>query len=355
MAVKRIQLKDFLEMAESHVVLDVRSPGEFTHAHLPGAHALPLFSDEERKVIGTAYKQQSREAAIKIGLDFFGPKMSAIVSEVETVYNNYREKNNVAFTEARTVLVHCWRGGMRSGGVAWLLDLYGFNVYTLSGGYKTFRQWVLQQFAKPYQCTILGGYTGSGKTPVLNQLSKLGMQTIDLEGLANHKGSAFGAYDTAQPSQEMFENKLAIALSFTNSEKQIWLEDESQRIGDRTIPSAFYTNMRDSPVVFLEIPFQQRLKYIVREYGQLSAQKIAEATLRIQKRLGPLETKTAIQFLEENNINACFDILLKYYDKAYSKGLVKRAKPDEQIIKLICDDVDTNANALKVSQCEVAV
>ena len=354
MAVKKIQLQTFLEMAKSHVVLDVRSPGEFAHAHITGAYTLPLFSDEERAVTGTAYKQQSREAAIKIGLDFFGPKMSSIISEVETIYNQHAAKTNGASSETRTVLVHCWRGGMRSGGVAWLLDLYGFNVFTLAGGYKAYRQWVLQQFAKQYQCTILGGYTGSGKTIVLHQLSTLGMQVIDLEGLANHKGSAFGSYDTPQPTQEMFENKLANALQHIDSEKQCWFEDESQRIGNLNIPNNFYALMRNSPVVFLDIPFSQRLQYIVQDYGVLHVQKISDAILRIQKRLGPLETKTAIQFLNANNIEGCFDLLLKYYDKAYSKGLLKRAKPDEQIIKLSCDAVDKDANALKVSQCEVA-
>src|SRR5690348_9334071 len=129
MPIKKLSITEFLKLSHQHPVLDVRSPGEYSHAHIPGAYSLPLFTDEERKVVGTTYKQQSREAAIKVGLDYFGPKMRSMVEEVEKLC----EKRG-----GKTVLVHCWRGGMRSAGVAWLLDLYGFKVYTLVGGYKFF-------------------------------------------------------------------------------------------------------------------------------------------------------------------------------------------------------------------------
>src|SRR6476619_2099461 len=145
MAVERISIEQFLALASENPVLDVRSPGEYKHAHIPGAYSLPLFTDEERKVVGTAYKQKSREEAIKIGLDYFGSKMRPMVEEAEKLTANKRN----------TVLIYCWRGGMRSAGVAWLMDLYGFKVYTLAGGYKAFRNYVLQSFEHPYEFKIV--------------------------------------------------------------------------------------------------------------------------------------------------------------------------------------------------------
>src|SRR6188768_1756313 len=135
MPIQKITIEEFLELAKQHPVFDVRSPGEYNHAHIPAAYSFPLFSDEERKVVGTAYKQQSREAAIKIGLDFFGVKMKTMIEATELL-------------SSKTVLVHCWRVGMCSGAVELFLFMYGFNVYTLDGGYKTFRNWVLKQFDK---------------------------------------------------------------------------------------------------------------------------------------------------------------------------------------------------------------
>src|SRR5687767_4199360 len=155
MAIEKLHIEQFLEFAKHHQVIDVRSPGEYKHAHIPGAYNLPLFTDEERAAVGTAYKQESREKAIKIGLDFFGPKMKKMVEEVESI---------VGSRESRSVLIYCWRGGMRSAAVAWLMDLYGFKVYTLTGGYKTFRNYTLASFSFPLSLSLLGGYTGSGKT-----------------------------------------------------------------------------------------------------------------------------------------------------------------------------------------------
>lgn len=130
MPAQRIDIEQFLSLASLHPVLDVRSPGEYKHAHIPGAHSFPLFTDEERKIVGTTYKQKSREEAIKIGLDFFGPTLKQRVLDAEQIANG-----------TKILLVHCWRGGMRSAAISWLLDLYGFKIYTLAGGYKAYRNW----------------------------------------------------------------------------------------------------------------------------------------------------------------------------------------------------------------------
>lgn len=354
MAIEKINIENFLKLAEQYPVIDVRSPGEFSHAQIPGAHSLPLFTDEERKIVGTAYKQQSRKDAIKIGLDFFGIKMKKLIEEAEALIvekclldSNKIENNQQLPT--KSILVHCWRGGMRSEAVAWLLDMYGYKVYTLAGGYKSFRNWVLQQFDKDYTLKILGGYTGSGKTIVLQQLKQNQIPVIDLENLANHKGSAFGAIGQhPQPSQEMFENLLAVEL-YKFHTSAIWLEDESQRIGKLIIPNSLWIKMRNSPVYFLEIPFEERLHYLVNTYGNFEQQTLIESIERIQKRLGGLETQTAINFLMDGNITASFRILLKYYDKLYQKGLQSR-KNYQQLLNIIqCPGVNTSENVNKLS------
>ena len=372
MAIQKINIEEFLALAQTAPVLDVRSPGEYTHAHIPGAFNLPLFSDEERKAVGTAYKQQNRETAIKIGLDYFGTKMKGMVEEAEKIIKscglrvtgggfiqpgtspdfsglkNSNEPKAQPVTrnpQPVTVLVHCWRGGMRSAGVAWLLDLYGFKVYTLRGGYKTYRRWVLLQFEKEYDFTIIGGYTGSGKTLLLHALKNEGNAIIDIEALANHKGSALGGMGPGtQPRQEMFENLLADELLKNEGTKTTFLEDESQRIGNLQLPMKLWYTIRKSPVYFFEIPFEERLNYLTEEYSVQEKEKLVNAVMRIQKRLGGLETKNAINFLLEDNYKESFRILLKYYDKYYFKGLYNRENVEQLIRKLEVPQVNTEEN-----------
>ena len=346
MAIQKISVEDLLQLAANYPVLDVRSPGEYAHAQIPGAFSLPLFSDEERKTIGTAYKQQSREKAIKLGLDFFSVKMRPMVEEVEKIIKNQELKST-----SNSLIVHCWRGGMRSSAVAWLLNFYGFNIYLLEGGYKAYRNWVLEQFEKEYQFYIVGGYTGSGKTEVLKTLKEKDHAVIDLEGLANHKGSAFGALgQPTQPSQEMFENLLAGSL-YKHRKSLFWLEDESQRIGALNIPHGFWKSMRAKQVYFMDIPFEQRLDHIIAGYGAIEKEQLVNAIMRIKKRLGPLETKTAIGFLVEDNVKECFRILLSYYDKTYIKALYNRENFTALLNKITCSGVDALSNTEKLISC----
>ena len=371
MAIQKVTIEEFLQLAKQHPVFDVRSPGEYIHAHIPDAISLPLFTDEERKIVGTAYKQQSKQAAIKLGLDFFGIKMKKMVEEVEEIIGNMQlaiskkqkaTKQEDPLPVANCILVHCWRGGMRSAGVAWLLDLYGFKVYTLVGGYKAYRKWVLAQFEKQYNFNVIGGYTGSGKTLVLHELSKQ-HATIDLEALAHHKGSTFGALgELPQPKQEMFENLLAAQLSDVSNKMtdntnnrhlstNIYIEDESQRIGNLQIPMPLWYTIRKCPVYFLDIPFEERLDYLTEEYGKFEKEKLVNAIIRIQKRLGGLETKNAINHLLENNHKECFRILLTYYDKWYKKGLYNRENLTALLNKIPCSGVDTSINTQKIVSC----
>jgi len=331
------------EKLSDYLIIDVRSPGEFAHAHIPSAFSLPLFTDEERAAIGTTYKQESRAAAIKLGLPFFGTKMQNMIEQVEGWSTIYEKING----KKPTILVHCWRGGMRSAAVAWLLDLYGFKTEQLNDGYKAYRNWVLAQFEKNYSMKVLGGFTGSGKTEILLQLQKSKLPVVDLEGLANHKGSAFGALgQNEQASQEQFENNLAETLSNTSAaHPYFWIEDESQRIGTNMLPITFFKNMRNSICYFIDIPFDARLQFIVQAYGKFAVTDLIAATLRIQKRLGGLETKTAVNLLVENNIEGAFSILLKYYDKVYLKNIENAAIPKFKTEKIVASEVDSIHNA----------
>ena len=351
MVISKINSEEFVTLAKTYLVFDVRSPGEYNHAHFPEAISLPLFTNEERAIVGTAYKQESREIAIRLGLDFFGVKMRKMVEEADSIIKSHDKKHN------KVVLIHCWRGGMRSSAVAWLFDLYGYKVYTLAGGYKAYRNWVLQQFSKEYKLNILGGYTGSGKTIILKELNRIGHTVIDLEGLANHKGSAFGAIgEKPQPGQEMFENLLANELFYkssvlpgeSRSPRSIWLEDESQRIGSVMLPNPFWDSMRQSPVFFIEIDFDERLKYLVHTYGLFEKEKLVNAIIRIQKRLGGLETKNAIHHLLENDVSSCFSILLHYYDRLYTKGLKNRVNGAQLLNTIPCKHVDARVNSIQI-------
>jgi len=332
------------ENLSNYLIIDVRSPGEYVHAHIPNAFSLPLFSDEERAQIGTTYKQQNREAAIKLGLPFFGNKMHDMIEQVEGWMNEYEKRND----KKPIILVHCWRGGMRSAAVAWLLDLYGFKTEQLTGGYKAYRNWVLAQFEKNYSMKVLGGFTGSGKTEILLQLQKSKLPVIDLEGLANHKGSAFGALgQNEQATQEQFENNLANALlKITAEHPYFWIEDESQRIGTNMLPITFFKQLRNSICYFIDIPFESRLQFIVQAYGKFAVADLIAATLRIQKRLGGLETKTAVNLLVEKNIEGAFSILLKYYDKVYLKNLETAAIPKFKTEKIVASEVNPIDNAV---------
>jgi tRNA 2-selenouridine synthase len=347
MAVQKISIEAYTQNAQDQITIDVRSPLEFEHAHIPGAYSLPLFNNEQRAIVGTTYKKQSREDAIKIALPMFGNKMLAMVNQVESWVKIYQENHE---GKKPSIIIHCWRGGMRSAAVAWLLDLYGFKVTLMIGGYKAYRNWVITHFQKQFNLKVIGGYTGSGKTEILHALQSKGEMIIDLEGLANHKGSSFGAIGQAtQPSQEMFENLLGLVLSkLSSTTKHIWIEDESQRIGTVMVPTPFFKLMRDSVCYFVHIPFEKRLQFIVKQYGSFNKSDLIGATERIQKRLGGLETKNTIQFLENGDIGAAFSILLKYYDKWYEKFTLPEVNlefPKLKVIKWDAADVKEEENA----------
>ena len=308
----RHPITDFLDTAAGPI-LDVRAPAEYAQGHIPGALSLPLFTDEERARIGTTYKQVNPDKAVLLGLDFFGPKMRAMVEQAKKL------------APGQEVRLHCWRGGMRSGAVLWLLELGGFHVNLLDKGYKDYRRWALAEFARPRQLRVLGGYTGSGKTAVLHELARRGEPVLDLEGLANHLGSSFGSLgQPPQPTQEQFENDLAAALAKLPTDRPIWVEDESRTIGALGIPNAFFEQMRAAPLVVLDVPSAARVQYLAADYGRHDAGGLAAAVLRLRKRLGGLVTKEALGAIADGDMPRMVELVLAYYDKTYGYGLADR-------------------------------
>lgn len=352
MPVEKIDIHTFISRHGLVPVIDVRSPSEFTHAHIPGAFSVPLFSDEERAVVGTAYTQQSRKAAVAHGLDFFSASMKKIQSAIEEILSAHMQKN-VSAPADPSLIIHCWRGGMRSEAVAWLMSLYGYKIQILAGGYKAFRKWALSQFEKEYRVKIVGGFSGSGKTEILKELKKQGQPVIDLESLASHKGSAFGTLgQKKQPSSEMFENMLALelwknVLHEADSRQEIWMEDESIHIGTVGIPHKLWEQMRKSDVYFLQIPFEERLSHITQVYGSFSREELIECTLKIKKRLGGANAKFVTDAFENDRFKEAFSVLLRYYDKMYGQSLENREAGGSVLKEVSCKKVNPlNAHKL---------
>lgn len=331
---KQIISIDFYFNNYAHLpLIDVRSPGEFAKGHIPSAHNVDLFTDKERAVVGTAFKKESKEKAIAIGYEFVTPKLNDFVLKAHEI------------APEKILVVHCWRGGMRSNAFADHLIKNGFEkVYVIEKGYKAFRTYVLQFFENNFDLKIIGGYTGTGKTEILHFLEKKGQQIVDLEGLANHRGSSFGGIDLApQPSTEQFENKLFSILRSLNPNKPIWIEDESRSIGNIAIPELFYLKMRTAPVYFIAVPLEERIQHLVNTYANLNQDKLAAAITRITKRLGYDKAKFALDALENKNYYKVLEITLFYYDKHYLQGLQKREKAS--VLEFKCPTVNPEETA----------
>jgi len=325
----------FLEKAATLPVVDVRSPKEFANGHIPQAQNIPIFNDEERKIVGTLYKHSGRDISVMKGLEMIGPKLVNMASQAVTVSKN------------KEIMVHCWRGGLRSQNMAWLFEQAGLKVYFLKGGYKAFRRYIRQSLGEFSNVIILGGKTGSGKTDILENIKSTGFQIINLEKLACHKGSAFGDLgQDEQPANEQFENDLYSAFCKLDPEKSTWIEDESRAIGRISIPDTFFNLMRNSTVYFVDVPKVERIKRLVEEYEYFPKNRLISGIERISKRLGGLNTRRALEALETNDYKIVADILLIYYDKAYLKGLSFRDQSKVVKIQMDSDNPAANARAI---------
>lgn len=307
-----VDAQDFLKLAGT--ILDVRSPDEFLQGHIPGAFNLPLFTNEERAQIGTLYKQQGKAQAIELGLKFAGPKLADFVAI---------SRQRVT----QTAKLHCWRGGMRSSSMAWLLETAGLQTVTLKRGYKGFRQWALSSTSVPKKIILLGGLTGSGKTAILQELHRKNEQVLDLEKLACHRGSSFGMMGfSKQPSNEQFENEIAVRWASFDSTLPIWIEDESRMIGSCKIPQSIFEQMRSATLFLIERPKSERIMQLKEDYGQIDPSQLIDSVGRIAKKLGGCRTKEVIQQIRSGNLIHAIDIVLDYYDKTYKDDLQRRSQ-----------------------------
>lgn len=331
--ITEISISEFYTQSPALPLIDVRSPGEYEKGHIPYAANIPLFSNDERAHVGTVYVQESRDKAMELGYQYVNPKLDWFISESRKI------------ARQSAVAVHCWRGGMRSHAFAEHLHENGFqNVYVITGGYKAFRNYVLDFFDQPFQLRVLGGYTGSGKTLLLKKLGELGEQVIDLEGIAHHKGSAFGAIgEKAQPTVEQFENNLFEQFRQLDLQQPIWLEDESHSIGQVKIPITLFRQIREQTVFFIDIPKTQRAEYLVGDYASYGNDLLSSAINHITKRLGGQNVKLAHEFLSDNNYYEVAMIALQYYDKAYNRGIEHRNP--EKVHRLKLPKLDTGKNA----------
>ena len=316
-------------------VIDVRSPGEFQRGHIPGAFSVPLFDDAERAEVGLIYKRSGRKNAMERGFELAVSKIDLLFREIEKIVSNSR------------FVVHCWRGGMRSRGVAWLCADCGLDPVLLRGGYQAFRRYAHDCFQQRREVILLAGPTGAGKTRLLQSLRDVGEQVIDLEALACHHGSVFGAIPgKRQPTVEQFENDLFLLWHALDPGKPVWIEGESQVIGEVVLPQAFWEQMSQARMIYVDAQREARIGFLIDQYGDMPPSELASATQRLKKRLGGTRLKSALEAIERSDWWTLCGILLEYYDKSYDKALQKR--PHGRLQRLVLSSPGESAAVEKL-------
>ena len=297
-----------LSMAHEYTWVDVRSENEYQKAHIPNAINVPILNNEDRIAVGTCYKEKGRVDAVRLGLERVGPRFKEIYDRLLSLYQ----------INEKPLLFYCWRGGLRSQIASSLMHWAGERVSIVIGGYKSYRNWALTQFEKKYPFIVLSGSTGSGKTQLLLELQNQDLQVLDLEGLANHKGSVLGGIGKSeQPSNEQFENQIAFQLFRFSKNQPILVENESKRIGRCILPDSIWKNMQEVKAIEILVDKATRIQRLHNEYAHLPVDELKEQTLKLRKRLGGQHEKQAQLALDSNDFLGWIQILLVYYDKAY--------------------------------------
>lgn len=331
----KISFEDGLHIKDS-TWIDVRCPREFKKGHLTGAVNIPIFSNPEYEQLGTVYRTRGQEKAIELGEEYANRSTPRILEQVSNL-------NNQIF------IIYCARGGMRSKGMEMILNNSSYCVHRINRGYKSIRKHALDTFNEKREVFIIAGSTGTGKTEILKIMEKQGYNIIDLEGLANHRGSTFGDLGLEeQPTQQQFENNLSEKWIGTNKNQPVFIESESRKIGKVVIPEKLWKQMDSGYYLKIEMDIDRRVKNLLDEYGHHKKEKLKDRVNRISKRLGGMETKEAINLLDNNDLSEfCKLLLKKYYDKMYnqayeiresSKSILKITnESNDNIIKKIVD------------------
>jgi len=307
--------------------VDVRSPREYEKGHFTNAINLPIFNNKQFSNLGIVYKNEGQDKAIELGQEYASSRSSAIINKLSELRN-------------KDIILYCARGGMRSEGMHILLNNRGFNVSRIHRGYKSIREHMLSSFKMQKKLIILGGNTGSGKTTILNKMKSKGLSIIDLEKIANHRGSTFGNLGLSkQVTQQQFENNLAFEWVNTPNQDYTYIESESRKIGRVVIPSEVWKNMSKSKYIKIDMGIERRVKNLLKEYGSPDKIILREKVDNIEKRLGGQNAKIAKEQLDKNDLPKFCKLLLEnYYDKLYKRSFNKRSTQRE-VIK-----IDTESN-----------
>lgn len=309
-------------LARYDMIIDVRSPGEFAEDHVPGAVNLPVLDDAERAEVGTIYVQDSRFRARRLGAAYVSRNVGRhLETALADKPGGFRP------------LVYCWRGGMRSNAMAHILSQVGWPTSVLAGGYRTYRREVTSRLydgALPHRFLLIDGQTGSAKTKVLHLLAGLGVQTLDLEGLAHHRGSLFGAHPgQPQPSQKLFESRLLGALDRLDPARVVVAEAESSKIGERQVPPALWSRLAEAPQVELEADPTERAAFLAEAYADIAADRAAldEAVARLPVTPSPTRAAAWAALLDAGAFAEFAAALMAlHYDPAYARSRKRRER-----------------------------
>lgn len=314
-----------LDGLRNPLIIDVRSPSEFAAERIPEAINIPLLSDAERVMVGIIYKSEGDLVARRKALSIIAPKIPDLIEEIFS----HKERS-------RPIVVHCWRGGLRSEAVASVLSIAGIPSYRLIGGYKAWRNMVLKDLVEgryDFEAIVLYGLTGAGKTELLHELSKRQFQVLDLEALANHRGSTFGGLGLSeQPSQKNFDASLWNQLRSLDRSKPVFIEAESRKIGKLSLPDQILEKIKRGSAILVESSLQARAARITHDYlnacdsTEFALQGALSMLVRLKGALGKSRVEQIGALLNDGSIEEAVQALLtEYYDPLYSKSIKVRS------------------------------
>ncbi|MEI6856620.1 tRNA 2-selenouridine(34) synthase MnmH [Psychrilyobacter sp.] len=328
-----INYKELLEK-NNYILIDVRTPKEYQESTIPGTINIPVLLDEERVMVGTAYKKESQEKAKQLGIEAISKRLGDITKQINKLSKEYD-----------TIIFFCARGGMRSGSMTSFFKSMGYKTARLSGGYKSYRAFIMEDFESIVQeitLIILHGKTGTGKTKILNELHKRDVETIDLEGLAKNRGSHFGHIGIPQDrSQKTFESLLYDAVKHRKN-NVITIEGESRKIGPIHIPDPFWDTMKVGMKILVEAPIEMRLDIIMDDYTGIDQLKenLLEVAEKLKRYMDGSAHSKFIDLVEKGKIReAARQMMIEYYDPMYNKSLNKHSYHSEVMIESIEDGV----------------